>query len=158
MRKTGISIVLFLAVSLSFSKKEIQPDITGTWKMDLYMMDSDTIYYKDSETYTQKFYEKKLGNMSQKSKIETAAKKLFDQFKSTELLVNKNTIKAYTFEGGLTEINIKYKQSDDKIILDEKDNQKHKYIVDYDQKSDFLTIKYEDPHTKIVNRYSRKKN
>ncbi|MGH1517576.1 hypothetical protein [Chryseobacterium sp. JK1] len=155
--KTGIPIVLFFAALLSFSKKEISPDITGIWKMDLYLMDSDTIYYKDSEKYTQNYYEKKLGNISPKSKIEIVTKKLFDQFTSTKFLVNKNTIKAYTFEGGSTEINLKYKQADDKIILDEKDNKKHNYIVDYDEKSDLLTIKYEDSQTKILNRYYRVK-
>ena len=153
--KTAISTVLFLAALLSFSRKEINPDITGTWKMDLYLMDSDTIYYKESEKYTLNYYEKKIGNITPKSKIEGAAKKLYDQFKSTELLVNKNIIKSYKFDGGFNEINLTYKFADGKIILDEKDNQKHKYIVDYDQKSDILTLKYEDSQTSIVNRYSR---
>lgn len=153
---------LFMLISILFmSKKEAGIGIEGTWKMNLYTMDSDTLYVENSEKYTLSYFEKTMKNLAdteeKRNKIKAEGQKLYNLFKTVELQINKNTIQSYRSDGMLTEINLKYKLIDGKIIPDEKGNQKHQYTIDFDEGTDQLTIRQGGPDMKIVNRYSRVK-
>lgn len=143
---------------LFFSKKEANKDISGTWKLNLYTMDSDTIYYENHEKYTFNYFEKTLGNLKNAEEKNRIAEKLYNQFKTAELRINKNTITSYQFDGNQSKIDLKYKMVDENIILDEKSNQKYKYRVDYDPEKDMLTVHLGDSKMNVVTRYSRLKN
>lgn len=153
--KIIISSLFMIITILLFPKKEIKKDISGTWKLNLYTMDSDTIYYENTEKYTFNYFDKTLGQLKDSDEKKKIGEKLYNQFKTTELHINKNTISAYTYEGNQTEINLKYKLVDGKIILDEKANRKYKYTVNYNQETDILTIHQGDAKMSVVNRYSR---
>lgn len=117
-------------------------------------MDSDTIYYENTEKYTFNYFDKTLGYLKDSDEKKKIGEKLYNQFKTTTLHINKNTINSYTYDGNQTEINLKYKLVDGKIILDEKANKKYKYTVDYNQETDILTIHQGDAKS-VVNKYSR---
>jgi len=153
--KIIISSLFMIVTVLFFQKKEIKKDISGTWKLNLYTMDSDTIYYENTEKYTLNYFEKTLGHVKDSDEKKKIGEKLYNQFKSTELRINKNTITTYTYDGNQTEINLKYKLVDGKIVLDEKANRKYKYTVNYNQETDILTIHHGDAKMSVVNRYSR---
>lgn len=153
--KIIISSLFMIVTVLFFPKKEIKKDISGTWKLNLYTMDSDTIYYENTEKYTLNYFEKTLGHVKDSDEKKKIGEKLYNQFKSTELRINKNTITTYTYDGNQTEINLKYKLVDGKIVLDEKANCKYKYTVNYNQETDILTIHQDDAKMSVVNRYSR---
>lgn len=159
--KIIMASLLMLISILFMSKKEIGSGIEGTWKMNLYTMDSDTLYVENSEKYTLSYFEKTLKNLAatdeKRNKIKAEGQKLYNQFKTVELQISKNTIQSYRSGGMLTEINLKYKLIDGKIIPDEKGNQKHQYTIDFDEDTDQLTIRHGGPDMKIVNRYSRVK-
>lgn len=152
--KIIISSLFMIITILLFPKKEIKKDISGTWKLNLYTMDSDTIYYENTEKYTFNYFDKTLGNLKDSDEKKNIGEKLYNQFKTTKLHINKNTISSYTYDGNQTEINLKYKLVDGKIILDEKANRKYKYTVDYNPETDILTIHQGDSKS-MVNRYSR---
>lgn len=152
--KIIISSLFMIITILLFPKKEIKKDISGTWKLNLYTMDSDTIYYENTEKYTFNYFDKTLGHLKDSDEKKKIGEKLYNQFKTTKLHINKNTINSYTYDGNQTEINLKYKLVDGKIILDEKANKKYKYTVDYNQETDILTIHQGDAKS-VVNKYSR---
>lgn len=152
--KIIISSLFMMITILLFPKKEIKKDISGTWKLNLYTMDSDTIYYENTEKYTFNYFDKMLGHLKDSDEKKKIGEKNYNLFKTTELHINKNTINSYTYNGDQTEINLKYKLVDGKIILDEKANRKYKYTVDYNQETDILTIHQGDAKS-VVNRYSR---
>ncbi|MEG2161305.1 MAG: hypothetical protein RRY62_08870 [Chryseobacterium sp.] len=152
--KIIISSLFMIITILLFPKKEIKKDISGTWKLNLYTMDSDTIYYENTEKYTFNYFDKTLGHLKDSDEKKKIGEKLYNQFKTTTLHINKNTINSYTYDGNQTEINLKYKLVDGKIILDEKANKKYKYTVDYNQETDILTIHQGDAKS-VVNKYSR---
>lgn len=152
--KIIISSLFMIITILLFPKKEIKKDISGTWKLNLYTMDSDTIYYENTEKYTFNYFDKTLGYLKDSDEKKKIGEKLYNQFKTTTLHINKNTINSYTYDGNQTEINLKYKLVDGKIILDEKANKKYKYTVDYNQETDILTIHQGDAKS-VVNKYSR---
>ncbi|MEG1592485.1 MAG: hypothetical protein RR391_16610 [Chryseobacterium sp.] len=152
--KIIISSLFMIINILLFPKKEIKKDISGTWKLNLYTMDSDTIYYENTEKYTFNYFDKTLGHLKDSDEKKKIGEKLYNQFKTTTLHINKNTINSYTYDGNQTEINLKYKLVDGKIILDEKANKKYKYTVDYNQETDILTIHQGDAKS-VVNKYSR---
>lgn len=153
--KIIISSLFMMITILLFPKKEIKKDISGTWKLNLYTMDSDTIYYENTEKYTFNYFDKMLGHLKDPDEKKKIGEKNYNLFKTTELHINKNTISSYTYEGDQTEINLKYKLVDGKIILDEKANRKYKYTVNYNQETDMLTIHQGDAKVSVVNRYSR---
>lgn len=152
--KIIISSLFMIINILLFPKKEIKKDISGTWKLNLYTMDSDTIYYENTEKYTFNYFDKTLGHLKDSDEKKKIGEKLYNQFKTTTLHINKNTINSYTYDGNQTEINLKYKLVDGKIILDEKANKKYKYTVNYNQETDILTIHQGDAKS-VVNIYSR---
>lgn len=150
---------LFILISiLFFSEKETNKDISGTWKLNLYTMDSDTIYYENAEKYTLNYFEKTLNHLVDSEKKKNAGEKLYNQFKTAELHINKNSIMFYKFDGNQSKINLKYKLKDGNIILDEKTNQKYRYTVNYNQETDILTIEHDDSKISVVTHYSRLKN
>lgn len=152
--KIIISSLFMIITILLFPKKEIKKDISGNWKLNLYTMDSDTIYYENIEKYTFNYFDKTLGYLKDSDEKKKIVEKLYSQFKTTELHINKNTIGSYAYDGNQTEINLKYKLVDGKIILDEKANRKYKYTVNYNQETDILTIHQGDSKS-VVNKYSR---
>lgn len=152
--KIIISSLFMIITILLFPKKEIKKDISGTWKLNLYTMDSNTIYYENTEKYTFNYFDKTLGHLKDSDEKKKIGEKLYNQFKTTKLHINKNTINSYTYDGNQTEINLKYKLVDGKIILDEKANKKYKYTVNYNQETDILTIHQGDAKS-VVNIYSR---
>lgn len=153
---------LLMGISmLFFSKKETHSGIEGTWNLNLYTLDSDTLYFENSEKHTFRYFEKTMKNPAdtdeRKNKVKAESQKLYDQLKTVELQISKNTIQSYRSGGMLTEINLKYKISDGKIIPDEKGNRKHQYTIDFDESTDQLTIRHGGSGVNIVNRYSRVK-
>ena len=140
---------------LFFSKKEANKDIFGTWKLNLYTMDSDTIYYENHEKYTFNYFEKTLVHLKNTEEKKKIAEKLYSQFKTAELHINKNTITSYQFDGDQSKMDLKYKMVGESIILDEKSNQKYKYMVDYNQEKDLLTMRLGDSKMNVITRYSR---
>ncbi|WP_148045426.1 hypothetical protein [Chryseobacterium cucumeris] len=156
--KTLIYSIFMITSMLFLSEKEVNKDISGTWKLNLYTMDSDTIYYENAEKYTLNYLEKTLGNLKDSDEKKRIGEKLYNQFKTAELHINENTITAYKFDGNQTKINLKYKLVEGNIILDEKANQKYKYTVNYNQETDILTIKQGNSKMNVVSRYSRLRN
>ncbi|WP_131797489.1 hypothetical protein [Chryseobacterium cucumeris] len=156
--KTLIYSIFMITSMLFLSEKEVNKDISGTWKLNLYTMDSDTIYYENAEKYTLNYFEKTVGNLKDSEEKKRIGEKLYNQFKTAELHINENTITAYKFDGDQTKINLKYKLVEGTIILDEKANQKYKYTVNYNQETDILTIKQGDSKMNVVIRYSRLRN
>lgn len=156
--KTLIYSIFMITSMLFLSEKEVNKDISGTWKLNLYTMDSDTIYYENAEKYTLNYLEKTLGNLKDSDEKKRIGEKLYNQFKTAELHINEKTITAYKFDGNQTKINLKYKLVEGNIILDEKANQKYKYTVNYNQETDILTIKQGNSKMNVVSRYSRLRN
>lgn len=152
--KIIISSLFMIITILLFPKKEIKKDISGNWKLNLYTMDSDTIYYENIEKYTFNYFDKTLGHLKDSDEKKKIVEKLYNQFKTAELHINKNTISSYAYDGNQTEINLRYNLVDGKIILDEKANRKYKYTVNYNQETDILTIHQGDSKS-VVNKYSR---
>ncbi|WP_131667070.1 hypothetical protein [Chryseobacterium taiwanense] len=151
-----VTCLIFLIISiLFFPEKRLNKDISGTWKLNLYTMDSDTIYYENVEKYTLNYFEKTVGNLKDSEEKKKIGEKLYNQFKTAELHINKSTITTYKLDGDQTEVNLKYKLVEGNIILDEKANQKYKYAVNYNQEADILTIKQGDSKMNVVSRYSR---
>lgn len=153
---------IFILVSfLLFPKKEQKNDIIGTWKMDLYLINLDTVYSEKSVNYTVKYFDdifKKIDN-SEKNKIkaQNEGEKLFEKFKTVKLHIDENTIRSYEFDGGQNQIKLKYVLIDGKIILDKKQNQKYEYAIEYDKETDILTIQQGESKIKAINKYSRVK-
>ncbi|MCD1116751.1 hypothetical protein [Chryseobacterium turcicum] len=156
--KIIISSLFMIVTILFFPKQEIKKDISGTWKLNLYTMDSDTIYYENHEKYTVNYFEKTLGHLKSLDEKKKIAEKLYNQFKTAELHINKNTITSYKFDGNQSKIELKYKMVGENIILDEKSNQKYKYRVDYNQEKDILTVDLGGSEMNVITRYSRIKN
>ena len=132
--KIIISSLFILISFLSFSKKEQKNEIIGTWKMDLYLLNLDTIYSGKSEKHTVKYFESILKNIDnseeKKVKIQNEGRKLYEKFKTVKLHINKNTIESYESDGTLSKIKLKYEFVDGKIILDKKENQKFEYAIE----------------------------
>lgn len=156
--KTIIYSIFIIINILFFPKREMNKDISGTWKLNLYTIDSDTIYYENHEKYTFNYFEKTLGQLKNTEEKRKIAEKLYSQFKTTELHINKNTITSYKFDGDQSKIDLKYKMSGENIILDEKSNQKYRYKVDYNPEKDILTMHLGDSKMNVITRYSRMKN
>lgn len=156
--KTLIYSIFMIISILFFSKKEANKDIVGTWKLHLYTMDSDTIYYENHEKYTFNYFEKTLGSLKNAKEKNKIAEKLYNQFKTAELLINKNTITSYQFDGDQPKIDLKYKLVGENIILEGKSDQKYNRRVDYDRGNDILTIHLRDSNMNVVTRYTRMKN
>lgn len=156
--KTLIYSIFMIISILFFSKKEANKDIAGTWKLNLYIMESDTIYYENHEKYTFNYFEKTLGSLKNAEEKNKIAEKLYNKFKTAKLLINKNTITSYQFDGDQSKIDLKYKMVGENIILDEKSNQNYKYKVNYNRENDILTMDLGDSKMNIITRYSRMKN
>lgn len=156
--KTIIYSIFIIINILFFPKREMNKDISGTWKLNLYTIDSDTIYYENHKKYTFNYFEKTLGQLKNTEEKRKIAEKLYSQFKTAELHINKNTITSYKFDGDQSKIDLKYKMSGENIILDEKSNQKYRYKVDYNPEKDILTMHLGDSKMNVITRYSRMKN
>lgn len=156
--KTIISSLFMIITILFFSRKEANKDIAGTWKLNLYTMDSDTIYYENHEKYTFNYFEKTLGSLKNADEKNKIAEKLYHQFKTAELHINKNKITSYQFDGDQSKIDLKYKMVGGNIVLDEKSNQKYKYKLDYNPEKNILSLQLGDSKMNVITRYSRVKN
>ena len=160
--KAIIYSICILIGFLFFPKKEQKNDIVGTWNMDLYLINSDTIYSVKTEKYTEKYFENFLKNIDdseeKRSKIKMKSRQLLEKFKTVKLHINKNTIESYEFDGTQSKIKLKYKFINGKIILDEKENLKLEYVIEYDNEADILTIQQGKSEIKAINKYSRLTN
>ncbi len=157
--KILISSAFILISFLSFPKKEQKNKIIGSWKMDLYLINLDTIYNEKSEKYTVKYFDNILQNIDnceeKKIKVQKASNQLYEKFKTVKLHINENTIDSYEFGGTQSKIKLRYKFVDGKIILDKKANLKLEYIIEYDEETDILTIQQGESKIKAINKYSR---
>ena len=156
--KIIISSVFILLSFISFSKKDQKNDIIGIWKMDLYLINNDTIYSEKSEKFTLKYLEsfvKNINNSDEKKiKTQNEANQLYKKFKTLKLHINKNTIESNEFDGTKSKMKLKYKIVNGKIIL----NEKLDYIIEYDKDIDILTIKQGKSNIMAINKYSRLTN
>lgn len=133
-----LPLLLLLTSSFSFAQNATKHSIIGTYELELYTLNGDTVYSPFSNKYTINYFRSSL--QDQPEKADSAGISLFEKLKKARLHANKNSIRT-TMPGEQSETILKYKIENDRLIIDPETYKKYKFLVEYNGSTDVITLR-----------------